>query len=76
MTSPRMTATEARAHLARLGISQQGFARLVRVNPVTVRRWCALNNPEPAEIPRAIEILLELLTPRHVKRLVAELERE
>lgn len=70
----RMTAIEARDHLARLEISQQGFARLVRVNPATVRRWVSLTDPQ--EIPRAIEILLPLLTPAKVKRLVAELERE
>lgn len=71
-----MTPDDVRAHLARLEISQQGFARLVCVNPVTVRRWLKLNQAAPAEIPRAIEILLELLTPAKVKRLVDELEAE
>lgn len=64
----RMTAQQARDHLERLQISQQAFARLIRVNPVTVRRW--LNVAEPADIPRAVELLLPLLTPAMVKRLV------
>jgi len=65
----RMTAQEARDHLARLEISQQGFARLIRVNPKTVRRW--LDPENPLDTPRAVEILLPLLTPKIVRRLVA-----
>lgn len=76
MTSTRMTAHQARDHLARLGLSQQGFARLVRVNPVTVRRWLQLEVAEPAEIPRSIEILLELMTPAIVRRLVKRYQAE
>jgi DNA-binding transcriptional regulator YdaS (Cro superfamily) len=68
MTTARMTPTEAREHIARLGISQQAFARLIRVNPSTVRRW--LNIAEPLDIPRAVEILLPLLTPAKVKKLI------
>jgi hypothetical protein len=41
-----------------------------------VRRWLSLNEASPPDIPRAIEILLELLTPAKVKRLTAELEAE
>ncbi len=67
--TPKMTAQQARDHLARLEISQQGFARLIRVNPVTVRRWLSLTDPQ--DIPRAVEILLPLLTPKIVRRLVA-----
>lgn len=63
-----MTAQQARDHLARLDLSQQAFARLIRVNPVTVRRWLQVDGG--AEIPRSIEILLELLTPAVVRRLV------
>jgi hypothetical protein len=37
-TSP-VTAHEAREHLVRLDISQQGFARLIRVSPQMFRRW-------------------------------------
>ena len=68
----RMTPDAFRAHLARLEISQQGFARLIRVSPLTVRKW--LRQREPLEIPRAVELLLPLLTPAKVRRLVAELE--
>lgn len=70
----RMTSDDMRAHLARLEISQQGFARLIGVNPATVRKW--LRQVEPLEIPRAVEILLPLLTPAKVRRLVAEREAE
>lgn len=64
----RMSAQEARDHLARLELSQQGLARLIRVNPATVRRWLSLSDPQ--DIPRAVEILLPLLTPKIVRRLV------
>lgn len=63
-----MTAQEARDHLARLELSQQAFARLIRVNPATVRRWLDPNHP--LDLPRAVEILLPLLTPAIVRRLV------
>jgi transposase-like protein len=68
----RMSPEQFRAHLARLEISQQGFARLIGVSPQTVRKW--LRQREPLEIPRAVEILLPLLTPARIRRLVAELE--
>jgi transcriptional regulator with XRE-family HTH domain len=68
LDASRMTPQEARDHLARLGISQQAFARLIRVNPSTVRRW--LNLADPLDIPRAVEILLELLTPAAVRKLI------
>jgi DNA-binding transcriptional regulator YiaG len=63
-----MTAEEAREHIERLGISQQALARLIRVNPSTVRRWIA--HHDPLDIPRAVQIMLRLLTPAHVKRLI------
>jgi DNA-binding transcriptional regulator YiaG len=65
----RMTPAKAREHIARLALSQQGFARLIRVNPVTVRRWLNLENP--GDMPRAVEILLEVLTPAEVARYLA-----
>lgn len=64
-----MTADEAREHIARLGISQQAFARLIRRDPSTVRRWIA--HRDPLDIPREIALLLRLLTPAIVKRLIA-----
>jgi DNA-binding transcriptional regulator YiaG len=72
----RMTPQEAREHLARLQLSQQGFARLIRVNPVTVRRWLSLNEANPPDMPRAVELLLPLLTPAKVKRLVEADKRQ
>jgi len=66
-TSP-MAATEAREHIARLGISQQALARMIRVNPSTVRRWIAYKNP--LDIPRAVQIMLRLLTPAQARRLI------
>ena len=73
MTPNRMTSDELRQHLARLEISQQGFARLIGVAPQTVRKW--LRQVEPLEIPRAVEILLPLLTPAKVRRLIADRQR-
>jgi DNA-binding transcriptional regulator YiaG len=63
-----MTAAEAREHIARLGISQQALARMIRVNPVTVRRWIAHSDPQ--DIPRAVQIMLRLITPAQAKRLI------
>jgi DNA-binding transcriptional regulator YiaG len=67
----RMTPQELRDHLARLEISQQAFARLIRVNPSTVRRWLMSDTEQAQDIPRYIEILMPLLTPAHVKKLIA-----
>jgi transcriptional regulator with XRE-family HTH domain len=72
MPAHRMTAQEARDHIARLGISQQALARLIMVNPTTVRRW--LNVENPLDIPQAVAIMLRLLTPAKVKRLIEESE--
>jgi transcriptional regulator with XRE-family HTH domain len=72
MPAPRMTAQEARDHIARLGISQQALARLIMVNPTTVRRW--INIKDPLDIPQAVALLLRLLTPAKVKRLIEEAE--
>lgn len=74
MAAPRMTPQEVRDHLARLGLSQNGFARLIRVNEKTVRRWVSLD--EPGDVPRAVEIALDLLTPARVKKLIADDEAE
>lgn len=68
----RMTPDQCRAHLARLVISQQAFARLVGISPQHFRKM--LRQHDPLEIPRAVELLLPLLTAAKVRRLVAELE--
>lgn len=70
MPLPRMTAQEARDHLARLKIGQQAFARLIRVNPSTVRRW--LNIADPLDIPGAVELLLRVLTPTKARQIMKE----
>ena len=66
-TSP-MAAAEAREHIARLGISQQALARMIRVNPSTVRRWIAYK--DPLDIPRAVQIMLRLLSPAQARQLI------
>jgi hypothetical protein len=70
MSSLRMSSDEARRHLARLELSQQGLARLIRRNPATVRRWLKPG----AELPAEIGIMLELLTVERLAELQAELE--
>lgn len=70
-----MTAKEAREHIDRLGISQQALARMIHVNPSTVRRWIALHE-EPLDIPRAVQIMLRLLTPAQARRLIEADEAE
>ena len=54
-----MTPDELRAQLDRLGLTQVGAARLLDVDERTVRRWATGNVP----IPRAVEMLLPLLSP-------------
>lgn len=70
-TSP-MTPAEAREQLARLRISQNGFAKIIGVNPSTFRRWIDPNSGFP--MPRAAQLLLRLLTPAQARRLIAALE--
>lgn len=67
-----MTAEQARAHLARLKLTQGEFTRLMGVNDRTGRRWLALNDPDPLPIPRAVEIALTELTPAKLKKWMAE----
>jgi DNA-binding transcriptional regulator YiaG len=69
LETSEMTPEEARGHLARLGISQQAFARLIRVNPSTVRRWLTLNGTA-LDIPRAVQLLLRLLSCADMRRLM------
>lgn len=68
MTALHMTQDEARRHLARLALSQQGLARLIRRNPATIRKWLKAGGVIPAEIG----IMLELLTPEKLAELQAE----
>jgi hypothetical protein len=63
-----MTPALFRKHLNRLGLTQTDFARLINVNVKTVKRWASLT--DPFEIPRAVEILLPLLSPTRAKALL------
>lgn len=58
-----MTPDALRAHLDRLGLTQVGAARLLEVDARTVRRWATGDVP----IPKAVEMLLERLTPDDVR---------
>lgn len=73
-TSP-MTPQEAREHIARLGISQQALARMIRVSPQNVRKWLKLDGAA-LDIPRAVQIMLRLITPAQARRLIAADETE
>ena len=68
-----MTHTEYREHLAALGLSQVGAARLFRVAPRTSRRWTLGEQ----DIPTAVEIVLRLmvrfkLKPEDIEALLAK----
>lgn len=71
MTTERtatMTAKEARAHLARLKLTQGDFQRLMAVDDRRARRWLSGELP----IPRAVEIALTELTPAKLKKWMPE----
>jgi DNA-binding transcriptional regulator YiaG len=70
LETPTMTPAEARWHLLRLGLSQQALARVIRVNPSTVRRWLKRDGTA-LDIPRAVQLLLRILTPTQARRLIA-----
>lgn len=63
-----MTPNELRSELARLGISQVAAGRVLGVYERTIRRWAAGKAP----IPRAVELLLERLTPEEAAELAAQ----
>lgn len=52
-----MTAPDFRAALARLGMSQRAFARYVRANERTVRRWAE----GAQDIPGWVPVMLALM---------------
>ena len=52
-----MPPDDLRALLARLGLSQMGLARLLAVNPRTVRGWCAGTRPPPEIVRRFLLVL-------------------
>jgi hypothetical protein len=61
---PAMTPDQARAHLARLKLTQGDFQRLMDVDDRRARRWLSGDLP----IPRAVEIALTELTPAKLKK--------
>lgn len=63
-----MTGTEFRAALARHGMSQVQFARMIRVDGRTVRRW-ALGE---IETPGAVDCVLALLDERAEMRRILD----
>ncbi len=54
-----MTSAEVRSTLARLGLSQVQAAKVIGVNPRTVRNWCA--EPQRAPVPPNVKLLLQLM---------------
>jgi hypothetical protein len=65
-----LTVGERKKHLTRLTIGQQAFARLIRINPSTVRRW--LNVDDLLDIPGVVDLLLQALTPAKAKQIMKE----
>ncbi len=54
-----MTSDAFRAHLVRLGLTQVGAARLLKVDARTVRRWATGD----CDVPESVALLLPRLTP-------------
>lgn len=52
-----MTPKQFQATLDRLGLSQQGAARLIGADPRTARKWVAGEN----KVPECVAILLRLM---------------
>jgi DNA-binding transcriptional regulator YiaG len=52
-----MTATEFRAELAGLGLSQTSFASITSVGDRTVRRWAAGTQDIPGWVPLVLRLL-------------------
>lgn len=63
-----MKPAEARWHLLRLGVSQNRFAKIIRVNPSTFRRWIDPNSGFP--MPRPVQLLLRVLSAADMRRLI------
>lgn len=62
-----MTPDELRSELSRLGLSQVGAAKALRVNDKTIRRWASGEIP----IPHAVALLLPKLTAKEAAKLLA-----
>lgn len=63
-----MTATELRAALATLGLTQSGGARLLGVDARTMRRWCAEGDASTArDVPPPVARFLTFLIAAGIK---------
>lgn len=58
-----MTPDAFRSELTRLGLTQAGAARFLKMDPRQLRRWAKGETP----IPHAVELLLGKLKPKDVK---------
>jgi DNA-binding transcriptional regulator YiaG len=60
-----ITADEFKASHRELGLSAEAPARLLGVNPRTIRGWEAgYRNGRPASVPKAVELILMALSQR------------
>lgn len=59
-----MTPDEFRAELSRLGMTQAGAARFLKVDERTIRRWATGDK----EVPEAVALLLPRLSPDDIQR--------
>lgn len=59
MTESAMAAAEVRESLARLGLTQTEAARIIGINPRTVRNWCA--EPQRSAVPPPMRFVLWLM---------------
>jgi DNA-binding transcriptional regulator YiaG len=60
-----MDADDLRWELDRLGLTQNGLARLLDIEPRTVRRWAT----GQYLVPRSVDLLLERLGPEEAQEL-------
>lgn len=51
-----MTATDLRAHIARLGLTQSGLAHALGVETRTVQRWAAGQSDVPEPVARLLRV--------------------
>jgi plasmid maintenance system antidote protein VapI len=59
-----MTPDQLRTELTRLGLTQAGAARFLKVDERTIRRWATGDK----EVPEAVALLLPRLSPDEIQR--------
>jgi plasmid maintenance system antidote protein VapI len=57
-----MTPKQFSTALTRLGLTQQGFARLIRRNERTIRDWISGRRDVPVEIALLVNLMLDTKT--------------